>query len=77
MKEYEVVHRIFNECARNYSRDTFIEEIEIPEGAFEEYLRAKHKDKELTIEREDLENGNAHFTVIASGMEHDYIFTAF
>ncbi len=77
MKEYEVVHKIFNNCANNYSRDIFIEEIEIPEGAFEEYLRGKHKDKDLTLERTDLENGSIHYTVIATEIKHDYTFTAF
>ena len=32
MREYEVVHEIFNLCSGNQMRDVFIEEIEIPEG---------------------------------------------
>ena len=27
MKEYEVVHEIFNECANNQMRDVFFEEV--------------------------------------------------
>ena len=29
MKEYEVIHEIFNQCPGNKTRDQFIEEIEI------------------------------------------------
>ena len=29
MKEYEVVHEIFNQCSGNQMRDVFIEEAEI------------------------------------------------
>ena len=29
MKEYEVVHEIFNECANNQMRDVFFEEVMI------------------------------------------------
>ena len=77
MREYEVVHEILNECARNQMRDIFIEEIEIPEGAFEEYIRGKHKDKEITMERENLSDGNVRYRVWTSGIEHIYSFTAF
>lgn len=31
MKEYEVIHEIFNQCPGNKTRDQFIEEIEIEE----------------------------------------------
>ena len=43
IKEYEVVHEIFNLCSGNQMRDVFIEEIEIPEGAFEEYINSEKK----------------------------------
>lgn len=77
MREYEVVHEILNECARNQMRDILIEEIEIPEGAFEEYIRSKHKDKEITMEPEELPDGNMRIRVWTSGIEHIYSFTAF
>lgn len=77
MREYEVVHEILNECARNQMRDILIEEIEIPQGAFEEYIRGKHKDKEITMEREELADGNVRYRVWTSGIEHIYSFTAF
>lgn len=75
MREYEVVHEILNECERNQMRDIFIEEIEIPEGAFEEYLRSKHRDREMTMEREDLEDGSVRYTVETSGIIQKYTFT--
>lgn len=77
MKEYEVVHEILNECARNQMRDILIEEIEIPEGAFEEYIRSKHKDKELSMRKEELPDGNVKYFVQTSGIEHIYSFTVF
>lgn len=75
MKEYEVVHEILNECARNQMRDIFIEEIEIPEGAYEDYIRTKHKDKELVMEREDLADGSVRYIVETSGITQKYTFT--
>ena len=75
MKEYEVVHEILNECARNQMRDIFIEEIEIPEGAYEDYIRTKHKDKELVMEREDLADGSVRYIVETSGLIQKYTFT--
>lgn len=77
MKEYEVVHEILNECARNQMRDILIEEIEIPEGAFEEYIRSKHKDKEIILQKEELTDGNVRYRVWTSGIEHIYSFTEF
>ena len=55
MKEYEVVHEIFNECANNQMRDVFFEEVALDDP--EQYIRSRHKDRELKIEREDLEDG--------------------
>lgn len=75
MREYEVVHEILNECERNQMRDIFIEEIEIPEGAFEEYLRSKHRDREMTMERENLEDGSVRYRVETSGIIQKYTFT--
>lgn len=75
MKEYEVVHEILNECARNQMRDIFIEEIEISEGAYEDYIRTKHKDKELVMEREDLADGSVRYIVETSGIIQKYTFT--
>ena len=49
MKEYEVVHEIFNECANNQMRDVFFEEVALEDP--EQYIRSRHKDRELKIER--------------------------
>lgn len=75
LKEYEVVHEILNECARNQMRDIFIEEIEIPKGDFEGYIQRKHKDREMTMEREDLEDGSVRYIVETSGIIQKYTFT--
>lgn len=42
MKEYEVIHEIFNQCPGNKTRDQFIEEIEIEETP-EEWVRKNSK----------------------------------
>ena len=77
MREYEVVHEIFNLCSGNQMRDVFIEEIEIPEGAFEEYIRSRHKEKEITLEREDLANGSVVYVVMTAEIKQRYSFTKF
>lgn len=75
MREYEVVHEILNECERNQMRDIFIEEIEIMEGAFEDYIRSRHSDHSLTMEREDLPDGSVRYTVETSGIIQRYTFS--
>lgn len=75
LKEYEVVHEIFNFCSGNQMRDVFIEEIEIPEGAFEEYIRGRHKEKELVLEREELPNGSVIYVVMTAEIKQRYSFT--
>ena len=76
MREYEVVHEILNECARNQMRDIFIEEIEIPEGEFEAYIRGRHKEKEIILEREDLKDGTVRYTVMTAEIKQRYTFSA-
>ena len=53
MALYEVVREIQNECANNQMRDVFFQEARI--GNLEEYVRARHKDKDVELTREDLE----------------------
>ena len=72
-KEYEVVHEIFNSCSNNQMRDVYIEELDIED--LETYIRTKHKDKELKIEREDLEDGTVIYHLNTSGMLQRYTFT--
>ena len=75
MKEYEVVHEIFNLCSGNQMRDVFIEEVELPENGFEAYIRKRHKEKELVLEREDLPNGNVIYVVMTAEIKQRYSFS--
>jgi hypothetical protein len=73
MKEYEVVHEIFNECANNQMRDVFFEEVLIDD--LEAYIRSKHKDHDLSMEREDLADGTIIYHVHTAGIDQRYTFT--
>lgn len=73
MKEYEVVHEIFNQCSGNQMRDVFIEEAEIED--LEVYVTSRHQDREFTFEREDLENGTVIYHVNTFGLLQRYTFT--
>ena len=75
MKEYEVVHEIFNVCSGNQMRDVFIEEVELPEDGLEDYIRSRHKEKEITLEREDLLNGSIIYVVMTAEIKQRYSFT--
>ena len=75
MKEYEVVHEILNECSRNQMRDVFIEEVLIPGGDLEAYIRSKHRDGSIKMERELLDDGTIRYTVDTSGIIQKYTFT--
>lgn len=75
MKEYEVVHEIFNLCSGNQMRDVFIEEVELPENGFEAYIRRRHKEKELLLEREEMENGTIVYIVMTAEIKQRYSFT--
>ena len=75
MKEYEVVHEIFNLCSGNQMRDVFIEEVELPEDGFEAYIRRRHKEKDITFEREDLPNGSVIYVVMTAEIKQRYSFT--
>ena len=77
IKEYEVVHEFFKLWSGNQMRDVFIEEIEIPEGAFEEYIRNRHKEKDIKLEREDLPNGIVIYHVYTAEIKQRYSFTEF
>ncbi len=72
-KEYEVVHEIFNECANNQMRDVFFEEAQIDD--LEEYVRSRHKDKDVELNREDLEDGTVIIHVNAGGLSQRYTFS--
>lgn len=73
MKEYEVVHEIFNECANNQMRDVFFEEVMLEDP--ESYIRGRHKDKDLQIEKEELADGTLVYHVNTAGISQRYTFT--
>ena len=73
MKEYEVVHEIFNQCSGNQMRDVFIEEVEIAD--LEAYVTSRHQDKDFTFEREELGDGTVIYHVNTSGILQRYTFT--
>lgn len=73
MREYEVVHEIFNQCSGNQMRDVFIEETEIAD--LEEYVKSRHKEESASFEREDLADGTVMFHVNVAGLLQRYTFT--
>ena len=73
MKEYEIVHEIFNECANNQMRDVFFEEAEVEDP--EIYLRARHKDKELHLEKTLQADGSVVIDIESAGLLQRYSFT--
>lgn len=73
MKEYELIHEIFNECANNQMRDVFFEEVMIED--LEAYIRGKHKDSDLKMEREELADGTIIYHVESAGISQRYSFT--
>lgn len=73
MKEYEIVHEIFNECANNQMRDVFFEEAEVEDP--EAYVRARHKDKELNLEKTLQADGSVVIDIESAGLLQRYSFT--
>lgn len=73
MKEYEVVREIFNSCSNNQMRDVFFEEAKIEDP--EAYIRERHKDHDLKLTREELEDGTILYHVNTSGILQRYTFT--
>ena len=69
MKEYEVVHEIFNQCSGNQMRDVFIEEAQIAD------VKSRHKEGSASFEREDLADGTVMFHVNVAGLLQRYTFT--
>ena len=73
MAEYEAVWEIFNQCSHNQMRDVFIEEMETED--VEAFIREKFKGKDLSFEKQTLEDGTIVFDITASGMKQRYSFT--
>lgn len=73
MKEYEAVWEIFNLCSGNQMRDVFIEEIACEDP--EEYVKNKFKDKEMSYEKTELEDGSIIFDIMTTEIKQRYTFT--
>lgn len=73
MKEYEVVHEIFNQCSGNQMRDVFIEEAFIED--LEAYVKSRHGEESAEFQREDLEDGTVMIHVNVAGLLQRYTFT--
>ena len=73
MKEYEIVHEIFNRCSGNQMRDVFVEERELEDP--EQYVRSRHADKEITLMKDTLPDGTVIIDLELSGSRQRYSFT--
>ena len=73
MKEYEIVHEIFNLCSGNQMRDVFVEERELEDP--ENYVRSRHADKEIVLEKSILPDGTVIIDLDLSGGRQRYSFT--
>ena len=74
MKDYELVHEIFNQCSGNQMRDVDIQEITIedPRAYVENFLKS-HKNVEIT--EDALTPGTVIFDVNADGLNQRFSFT--
>ena len=73
MKEYEVVHEIFNSCSGNQMRDVLIEEVFLEDP--ESYVKSRHPDRELSCVKEIAADGSLIFHLDLSGQLQRYTFT--
>ena len=74
MKEYEVIHEIFNQCPGNHTRDNFIQEMQLEDP--EEWLKSKFaSEKEFRLEKTVKEDGSLVFDVMTSDIPQRYTFS--
>lgn len=73
MREYEIIHEIFNKCSGNQMRDVFVEERELEDP--EEYVRSRHADRSLALTKETLADGTIIIDLGLSGERQRYSFT--
>jgi hypothetical protein len=73
MKEYEIVHEIFNQCSGNQMRDVFVEERELADP--ESYVRSRHPDKNMILTKDTLPDGTVIIDLDLSGGHQRYSFT--
>ena len=74
MKEYELVHEIFNQCSGNQMRDVDFREIETddPRAWVENFLRSH---KSVEISEDAFTPGTYIFDVTADGLHERFSFT--
>ena len=74
MKEYELVHEIFNQCSGNQMRDVDFTEVSTddPRKYVENFLKS-HKTVEIT--EDALTPGTVIFDVNADGLHERFSFT--
>ncbi len=73
MKEYEIVHEIFNKCSGNQMRDVFVEEREVEDP--EAYVLSRHADKDIVLTKDVLADGTILIDLDLSGSRQRYSFT--
>ena len=73
MAEYELIREIKNCCKNNQMRDVFFEEAEVEDP--ESYVRARHKDKELHLEKTVQADGSVVIDIESAGLLQRYSFT--
>ena len=73
MKEYEIIHEIFNKCSGNQMRDVFVTEEEVADP--EAYVRSRHGDSEIIMEKTVMPDGVIIFDLNLSGQKQRYSFT--
>lgn len=74
MKEYELIHEIFNQCSGNQMRDVFISELSTADTRawVEDHLK-DHKNVEIT--EDALTPGTFVYDVTADGLRMRFSFT--
>ena len=74
MKEFELVHEIFNQCSGNQMRDVDFSEVQTddPRAWVENFLRS-HKNVEIT--EDTLTPGTYIYDVDADGLHERFSFT--
>ena len=74
MKEYELIHEIFNQCSGNQMRDVYISELSTadPRAWVEDHLK-NHKTIEIT--EDALTPGTFIYDVTADGLRMRFSFT--
>ena len=70
---YEMIREIYNKCSGNQMRDVFVSNPETDDP--EEYVRDMLKDKEVSLEREDLPDGTVIIDADVSGLKQRFTFS--